>query len=113
MSGACAEGFHWIGQSFASCENCGKPAWEHAGMHALGDPAANPFAEGGWRLEPWQPGEAERIKAKWDPDKPVWKCRECRAMWPRTPDAEDQPPWVREHQVFERHNVRATTRGLG
>jgi TIR domain len=24
-------GFQWIGQSFATCDRCGKPAWEHEG----------------------------------------------------------------------------------
>jgi hypothetical protein len=28
-------GFRWIGQSFATCDGCGKPAWEHDGMLRL------------------------------------------------------------------------------
>lgn len=57
----CPEGFHWIGQSFAHCDLCDLPAWEHAGH-------AEPV-KGGFRLalRPWEPGEADDIKAKWGP----------------------------------------------
>lgn len=52
----CVDGFHWLGQSFATCDLCGQPAWEHAGMHT---PAG---------LQPWKDGEAEACRAKWAPD---------------------------------------------
>lgn len=62
----CPEGFHWIGQSFAWCDACGLPAWEHAGMSTLkGD--AGPFGSEKWELKPWEPGEAEACRAKWEP----------------------------------------------
>jgi hypothetical protein len=61
----CAEGFYWIGQSFATCDQCGLPAWEHAGMaEPDGD---NPFGGGrGFHLRPWKPGEAEACRRKWE-----------------------------------------------
>lgn len=61
----CAEGFHWIGQSFAHCDKCGLPAWDHAGTAGL-PPGAGPFGRPDWVLKPYADGEAERIKAKWD-----------------------------------------------
>jgi len=30
MSGATCLAFHWIGQSFAHCDRCGQPYWEHS-----------------------------------------------------------------------------------
>ena len=59
-------GFRWIGQSFATCDGCGRPAWEHEGEMRL-KAGAGPF--GGdeiWELRPWKPGEAEAIRRKWD-----------------------------------------------
>jgi hypothetical protein len=61
----CPEGFHWIGQSFAVCDKCALPAWEHEGVST---PARdNPFDNGGWVLRPWAPGEREACRAKWAP----------------------------------------------
>ncbi len=52
-------GFRWIGQSFASCDECGKPAWEHEGEMRLRD-GAGPFGgKDDWELRPWKHGEAE------------------------------------------------------
>jgi hypothetical protein len=56
-------GFRWIGQSFACCDGCGRPAWEHAGEMRL-RAGATPFG-GDWELRPWKPGEAEAIRRKW------------------------------------------------
>lgn len=60
--------FHWIGQSLACCDECGKPAWEHDG---ISEPkkGAGPFSgsEDDWTGRPWAPGQADRIRAKWDP----------------------------------------------
>lgn len=56
------EVFAWIGQTFASCDNCGKPYWEHPYEYVLG--IGNPFTDDGTR----QPITAERaavVKAKW------------------------------------------------
>lgn len=60
-------GFRWIGQSFASCDGCGRPAWEHDGMRRLREGAKLLFGGGedDWELIPWKPGEAEAIKRKW------------------------------------------------
>lgn len=61
-------GFLWIGQSFATCDGCGKPAWEHAGEMRLREGAALFGGSGAdWELRPWKPGEAEAIKRKWGP----------------------------------------------
>lgn len=60
----CPEGFHWIGQSFACCDQCTLPAWEHEGM-AVPSRRNSPFDVGGWVLKPWGPGERESCKAKW------------------------------------------------
>lgn len=57
------EGFHWIGQPFYCCDNCGRPAWEHVGMHRPG----GPFTDEAGHVEPWKPGEAEGIREKWEP----------------------------------------------
>jgi hypothetical protein len=59
-------GFQWIGQSFATCDRCGKPAWEHESEMRLREGAK--LAIGGawdWELRPWKPGEAEAIKRRW------------------------------------------------
>jgi hypothetical protein len=58
---ACPEGFHWIGQPWASCDECGLPAWEHAGMATAN--LESPFDDSPLTLQPWKPGEAERIAA--------------------------------------------------
>lgn len=59
-------GFQWIGQSFATCDGCGKPAWEHGGEMRLREGAKLVIGgTGDWELRPWKPGEAEAIKRKW------------------------------------------------
>jgi hypothetical protein len=63
----CSNGFHWIGQSFAWCDRCGLPAWEHAGMAKLPD-GASPFGNAEFILDPWKPGQAEACRQKWEPD---------------------------------------------
>lgn len=59
-------GFRWIGQSFATCDGCGKPAWEHDGMLML-RPGSSPFGDSDmdWEVKPWGPGEADAIRRKW------------------------------------------------
>lgn len=59
----CPEGFHWIGQSLAACDQCGLPAWDHEGL-ADGS-RDNPFSDAPFTLRPWEPGEREAIRAKW------------------------------------------------
>lgn len=59
------ESFQWIGQSFATCERCGQPAWDHVGEDVPAE-GAGPFGtERTVRL--WKPGEADAIRAKWAP----------------------------------------------
>jgi hypothetical protein len=57
------EGFQWIGQSFATCDRCGQPAWDHAGQDVAVD-GAGPF-DNRRTVRPWGPGEADAIRAKW------------------------------------------------
>lgn len=56
------DGFVWIGQPMTSCDRCGQPAWEHQG---LDQPPADPFSDAPSTVRPWEPGEAEAIRAKW------------------------------------------------
>jgi hypothetical protein len=58
------EGFRWIGQSFATCDRCGQPAWDHAGEEVPVE-GAGPF-DTRRTVRLWEPGEADRIRAKWD-----------------------------------------------
>jgi hypothetical protein len=58
-------GFRWIGQSFASCDGCGRPAWEHEGELRLRQGATLLGGDDDFELVPWKPGEAEAIKRKW------------------------------------------------
>jgi hypothetical protein len=60
-------GFQWIGQSFATCDGCGRPAWEHEGEMRLREGAKLTGSEDDWELRPWKPGEADAIKRKWGP----------------------------------------------
>lgn len=59
-------GFHWIGQPFYSCDNCGRPAWEHEGMHTFKQ-ISGPFSDDPGHTEPWEPGQAAKIREKWEP----------------------------------------------
>jgi hypothetical protein len=59
-------GFRWIGQPFSSCDDCGKPAWEHEGEMRLKAGAPMPGPGDCWELRPWKPGEAEAIRRKWE-----------------------------------------------
>ncbi len=61
----CPEGFHWIGQSFAHCDACPFPAWEHEGIADMD--RSSPFSmDTPLKLRPWGPGQREAIKAKWE-----------------------------------------------
>jgi hypothetical protein len=59
-------GFHWIGQSFATCDKCGEPAWDHDGEMRRRDEAVFSFQDEDWEVRPWKPGEADAIKRKWE-----------------------------------------------
>ncbi len=47
MNAEC-EAFAWIGQPITSCDDCGRPAWDHAGRSKSG---GGPFDAG--VVEPW------------------------------------------------------------
>ena len=66
----CPEGFHWIGQSFAHCDKCGLPAWDHEGMASQPEPPNNPFdpMPDGFVLRPWKAAELRACRRKWDPN---------------------------------------------
>jgi len=64
--GVVCQGFVWIGQSFATCDRCAQPAWEHEGADVPVDDKAGPF-DNRRTIRPWEPGEADRIRAKWTP----------------------------------------------
>jgi hypothetical protein len=58
---ACPTGFVWIGQSYAHCEVCSLPAWDHPGW-ARQHPET-PFDDAALtELVPWRPGEADAIR---------------------------------------------------
>ncbi|MFE9127054.1 hypothetical protein ACFYOF_16815 [Streptomyces sp. NPDC007148] len=59
------QGFVWIGQSFATCDRCGQPAWDHEGEEVPADGAG--LLDDRRAVRPWKPGQADRIRAKWDP----------------------------------------------
>jgi hypothetical protein len=47
----CPEGFHWIGQSFESCDQCGLPADMHAGWAI--PTSDSPMGDTQFELRPW------------------------------------------------------------
>jgi hypothetical protein len=57
------QGFQWIGQSFATCDRCGQPAWDHAGEEVVAEWASAFLARR--TVRPWKPGQADAIRAKW------------------------------------------------
>ena len=60
------EGFRWIGQSFASCDGCGQPYWEHT--HDVQQrPDVGPFAHDAQILVPITPEQADACRRKWCP----------------------------------------------
>lgn len=63
---AVCEGFAWVGQSFASCDECGRPYWEHSHDRRSGG-SDGPFGLG-LRLVPITPEQALGCRAKWDPE---------------------------------------------
>lgn len=65
----CPEGFHWMGQSFAHCDMCGLPAWEHDGMaepKRTGTVSDVFSSNGHWVLKPWTPEGREACRRRWD-----------------------------------------------
>ena len=53
------EAFSWIGQSFAHCDKCGLPYWEHTHIWGVGRQVVERV--------PITPEDAERTRAKWEP----------------------------------------------
>jgi hypothetical protein len=58
------QGFVWIGQSFAICDRCAQPAWEHAGEE-IPVGRGSLFGDVRTTVRAWEPGEADAIRAKW------------------------------------------------
>lgn len=56
INGECA-GFAWVGQSFAHCDICGEPYWEHE--------YDRQFVNGGDAQVVIPADVAARVKAKW------------------------------------------------
>lgn len=54
--------FAWVGQTFASCDECGEPYWNHTHRYAVG--VGEPFG-GGLVLVPITAEEAEAARRKW------------------------------------------------
>jgi hypothetical protein len=58
-------GFQWIGQTIASCDGCGRPAWEHEGIERYifgkGD---GPFSPVATKILPWT-GNMLRRRQRW------------------------------------------------
>lgn len=54
--------FAWIGQAITSCDDCGRPAWDHDGMSRL-KKDAGPFGcnDDAWEVRPW----ADDVVASW------------------------------------------------
>lgn len=59
-------GFHWIGQAWTSCDNCGRPVWEHEGYAYVDREATTSFLHPVFYVEPFEPGVRERLKERWD-----------------------------------------------
>jgi len=58
------EWFHWVGQPFYSCDQCGRPAWEHKGRLA---PPQTLGADEADKGIPWTDDERESCRRKWEP----------------------------------------------
>jgi hypothetical protein len=56
-------GFRWVGQSFASCDGCGQPYWEHDYDERPG-PGSGPF-DARWVYVPITDEQKAAAKARW------------------------------------------------
>lgn len=74
QTGACTEcgmpepackGFQWIGQSFASCNECGQPFWEHTHDTRM-KAGAGPFDKNPFEYVLITEAEKAACRAKWD-----------------------------------------------
>jgi hypothetical protein len=60
------DGFRWLGQSFAHCDGCGKPYWEHThDLQVRRD--AGPFDPDALVRVPITPEQAEACRRRWGP----------------------------------------------
>jgi hypothetical protein len=62
--GVPCRGFQWFGQSFASCDRCGLPYWEHTHYERIRR-GANLFDLDAFELVLIMPDAAARCKAEW------------------------------------------------
>lgn len=58
------KGFRWVGQTFASCENCGQPYWEHTHDEQMRKDAG-PFDDDPWVYVPITGEQKAACKARW------------------------------------------------
>ncbi len=60
------DGFRWIGQTFASCDDCGQPYWEHTHSREIDRERA--FDVGfNYELVPITPEQADAARRRWCP----------------------------------------------
>lgn len=61
------KGFQWIGQSFASCDGCGKPYWEHDYDAQIKRDRPHPFGDDAIEYVPITPKQRAACKSLWSP----------------------------------------------
>lgn len=59
-------GFQWIGQPMTSCDDCGRPAWDHDGWAVPERQPTNPFDDVPMVLRPWEPSQREAVRRRWE-----------------------------------------------
>jgi hypothetical protein len=64
VAGGPCEAFQWVGQSFASCDGCGRPYWEHSHIEQAGE-GSGPFAPE-WVRVPITAEDAYQVRRKWE-----------------------------------------------
>lgn len=64
MATAPCPAFRWIGQSFTSCDGCGKPYWLHSHDARL-PKGAGPFGPTRWRHVVITRERARAVERKW------------------------------------------------
>ena len=65
MTADVCDGFKWIGQSFAHCDGCGHPYWEHTHDSRLRK-GAGPFgSKNDWEFVLITPEQADACRSRW------------------------------------------------
>lgn len=64
-SGPDCKGFQWVGQTFASCDGCGKPFWEHE-FDTRAKPGSGPFDDEPFDYVPISDEQKAATRAKWE-----------------------------------------------